>query len=336
MKSASLFSREALLVNFVAFLSVMFWSDMSLAASLILKWKDASSNETGFKVERALGTTGSFSQVGTVDANVQSYTDPSVSSGKTYCYRVRAYNSNGSSTASNQACANVASTTVSTVSLGSGSGSTSNSGSTSSSTSGSIIPISTSTTIQNNDAPWTNYRFKVKLKSNDNDTIGVMFRYQDQDNYYRFLWSKEGSLRRLEKQVNGRFSTLSEDVVPYNQGQTYELEIIAKGNTLRVRIDDSEIFYNVDSSLTRGTVALYTCHNTGNYFDDVLVQDFNGATLLRENFEAGRANGWLVVDEGLSYGPSKWAIFDGTLVQSSNIGSSARGDFLGTYALYTN
>jgi hypothetical protein len=127
----------------------------------------------------------------------------------------------------------------------------------------------------------------------------------------------------------------SEDVVPYTKGQTYDLEIIAKGTSLKVRIDDSEIFYDVDSSLTWGTVALYTCYSTGN-FDDVHVQDFSGATLLSEDFNDGRANGWVIVDDGYEYRPSVWAISNGTLVQSSNIGSSVGRHSLGTYLLYTN
>jgi hypothetical protein len=336
MKSAKLFSREGLLVTVFALISALSWSNTSLAASLRLNWKDASSNETGFKIERASGTAGAFSHIATVGANVQSYTDSSVSGGNTYCYRVRAHNSTGSSSPSNQACANVTSSGGSTVPIGgSGNGSTSgSSGSTSSSSGASVIPISTSTTIENHDVLWKNYRFTVKMKSTDNDAIGVMFRYQDHNNYYRFIWDREKRSRRLEKQVNGRFYTLSEDVVPYKQGQTYELEIIAKGNSLKVRIDDSDIFYDVDSSLTWGTVALYSCYNTGTYFDDVHVQDFNGATLLREDFNDNRAGGWVIVNH--RYRPSIWTISNGFLAQSSNIGSSVENDSLGTYVLYTN
>ena len=125
-----------------------------------------------------------------------------------------------------------------------------------------------------------------------------MFRYQDENNHYRFIWYREKNSRRLERRVNGKFYTLSEDAVPYKPGQTYELEIIATGKNLKVRIDDSDIFYDVDSSLTWGTVALYTGFNAGSYFDDVHVQDLTGATLLREDFNDGRANGWAIVDAG--------------------------------------
>jgi hypothetical protein len=117
------------------------------------------------------------------------------------------------------------------------------------------------------------------LKSTDEDALGVMFRYQDKNNYYRFIWDRAKRSRRLEKRVNGKFYILSEDIVPYNKGQTYELRILANGKHLTVKIDDADIFYAGDSSLTGGTVALYTCRNTGSYFDDVHVQDFNGTTL---------------------------------------------------------
>ena len=114
MKSARLFSRDGLLVTVFTLVSALSWSNTSLAASLVLSWKDTSSNETGFKVERALGTAGSFSQIASVGANMQSYTDSSISGGNTYCYRVRAYNSTGSSSPSNKACVNVTSSSGST------------------------------------------------------------------------------------------------------------------------------------------------------------------------------------------------------------------------------
>ncbi len=61
-----------------------------------LSWVDNSSNEAGFKIERKTGA-GAYSQVGTVLAGIQTYTNTSVSGGYTYTYRVRAYNLGGNS-----------------------------------------------------------------------------------------------------------------------------------------------------------------------------------------------------------------------------------------------
>ncbi|HUU18904.1 MAG TPA: family 16 glycoside hydrolase, partial [Sedimentisphaerales bacterium] len=118
---------------------------------------------------------------------------------------------------------------------------------------------------------WTNYTTAVTIKSADNDIIGIMFRYQDENNYYRFSWDQERSYRRLVKCVNGQFTLLAEDSVPYVIGQNYQVKIVAQGSTLQVSIDGSPVFSVNDSSLSSGTIALYSWGNTGSYFDNIRV-----------------------------------------------------------------
>lgn len=69
-----------------------------------LSWQDNSNNEQGFKIERKTQG-GSYSQITSVSANTQNYNDTGLNSGTNYCYRVRAYNANGESAPSNEACA---------------------------------------------------------------------------------------------------------------------------------------------------------------------------------------------------------------------------------------
>jgi fibronectin type 3 domain-containing protein len=66
-----------------------------------LTWSDNSTNEAGFRVQRALGTDGSFTTIARVDANVPTYTDSTAKAGKLYRYRVRAFNDVGPSAWSN-------------------------------------------------------------------------------------------------------------------------------------------------------------------------------------------------------------------------------------------
>ncbi len=73
------------------------FSPEALAAQLQLAWVDNSANEDGFKIDRLTGATGAFVPIATVGANVTSYTDPNLSYGTNYCYRVRAFNSAGDS-----------------------------------------------------------------------------------------------------------------------------------------------------------------------------------------------------------------------------------------------
>ncbi|MFC0878583.1 T9SS type A sorting domain-containing protein [Saccharicrinis sp. FJH2] len=63
--------------------------------AILLRWTDNSFNEDGFIVER--GTDGSFVAVDTVKAGTNIYVDRNLNSSTTYQYRLKAYNSGGSS-----------------------------------------------------------------------------------------------------------------------------------------------------------------------------------------------------------------------------------------------
>jgi titin len=68
-----------------------------------LAWADNSSNETGFKIERKTGSGGTYMQIDTVAANATSYSSTGLSGSTEYYYQVRAYNSGGNSSYSNEA-----------------------------------------------------------------------------------------------------------------------------------------------------------------------------------------------------------------------------------------
>ena len=186
----------------------------------------------------------------------------------------------------------------------------------------------------------TDYLVTLTMRSDDHDVIGVIFRYQDNNNYYRFSWNGQDAYRRLVKRENGVFTLLAEDSARYVPGQTYQVEIVAQGTTLEVSIDGALIFSVTDTSFTEGVIALYSWGNQGSYFDDVLVEDlFTGTVLFSEDFNAGDLSGWTIVDEGTISAPSAWSAATRTLVQSSNMYSGQatdRADLakLGTYALH--
>ncbi len=72
-------------------------SAVAISTSQInLTWSDTA-NETGFKIERRLGSSGAWSQITTRSANVTSYSDTGLAAGTAYSYRVRAYNAAGDS-----------------------------------------------------------------------------------------------------------------------------------------------------------------------------------------------------------------------------------------------
>ena len=62
-----------------------------------LTWQDNSSNESGFKIERASASGGPWTQIGLVGANVTSCAHTGLTASTKYYYRARAYNASGNS-----------------------------------------------------------------------------------------------------------------------------------------------------------------------------------------------------------------------------------------------
>lgn len=69
-----------------------------------LRWTDASSNETGFKLERKSGS-GNYAQIATPASNTTSFADLELAPQTTYHYRIRATNAAGDSAYSNEVSA---------------------------------------------------------------------------------------------------------------------------------------------------------------------------------------------------------------------------------------
>ncbi len=64
-------------------------------SSVELSWKDRSKNETGFQIERRLGTSGDFEIVGSTSSNVVTFEDSDLEASTKYTYKVRAFNDAG-------------------------------------------------------------------------------------------------------------------------------------------------------------------------------------------------------------------------------------------------
>ena len=75
------------------------------SSAIDLSWEDNSSDESDFEVERSLGDANNFANIGSVGANVTTFSDSRLSAETTYDYRVRATNGAGNSDYSNTATA---------------------------------------------------------------------------------------------------------------------------------------------------------------------------------------------------------------------------------------
>ncbi len=87
------------------------------ASQINLAWTDNASNEDGFKIERKTGAGGTYAEVGSVGANVTSFSNTGLAASTQYFYRVFAHNAGGNSTYSNEANATTSAASGSNLAL---------------------------------------------------------------------------------------------------------------------------------------------------------------------------------------------------------------------------
>ncbi len=107
----------------------------------------------------------------------------------------------------------------------------------------------------------SDYRFNVdavSLASERAEDLGIMFRYEDDDNYYRLSVNGKYGFTRLERKVDGVFSPLAVNGRGDIHGQSIRYTIDVTGNQIQVWINEEAVFAVEDDALPAGTIALYT------------------------------------------------------------------------------
>ncbi len=105
-------SRMAAIVTYTSLDSPTSLSTTSTSSAIGLAWSDNSSNEDGFRIERATSEFGTYTQIATSTINATSFEDASVTADTYYCYRVIAFNTGGYSPAYSNTSCNTAYTVV--------------------------------------------------------------------------------------------------------------------------------------------------------------------------------------------------------------------------------
>jgi hypothetical protein len=126
--------------------------------------------------------------------------------------------------------------------------------------------------------PVADFALRTTLRSGSSGGVGLVFRFQDADNFLFFLMDGSGPFRLLGKKVDGSFGALESPGVDaaqgFETGRLYDLKITAAGPDLQVFLDDSLILEGRDSSLTgAGRVGVMTRNNdAARFFRISLVQ----------------------------------------------------------------
>lgn len=124
----------------------------------------------------------------------------------------------------------------------------------------------------------TDYRFTVEASriAGSSDDIGVMFRYTDNDNYYRLSINSESGSSRLESKVNGTFMTLGRNFRGYDGNQfIFDITVEVEGPLIQVFVNNDPLFSASSTDHASGGVALYG--RDGIRFDNISVAVNNTA-----------------------------------------------------------
>jgi hypothetical protein len=186
------------------------------------------------------------------------------------------------------------------------------------------------------DPTWNDIALRVRLASGDDGALGVLFRYTDDDNYYRFSTDRQGAYRRLVSKEAGVFRVLWQDPFPYVQNQSYELLIVAAGDRLEGYLDGVLAFRVTDAQHTQGRIGLYSSANTDARFAkvDVFPSSVSSSSYdLEDRFLVLKSSRWTFEDEGTVNAPSVWDVDGDRLVQTSAIRDTDATRAQGTNAL---
>lgn len=142
------------------------------------------------------------------------------------------------------------------------------------------------THIITGDSAWTDYSFNATVRSTDNDGVGLIFRYQDAQNYYRILlmndpaWSGRdmfgtpfnAPLQRIQKFVDGEPIILAENKVAeaYPSG-FFALTADVRGDTIQAFLNGKRILRAIDDTYRNGRIGLLSYANTGAHYDSIAV-----------------------------------------------------------------
>jgi len=116
------------------------------------------------------------------------------------------------------------------------------------------------------DPSWTDTRVTAHVVGTQATTVGVVTRYVDRRNYYRFEVGEigAGGGARIVSVVDGRYEVLAEDPAFEGfpvEGAGFDLSIEAVGNRMRGFVDGTLVVQGWSKHLESGRAGLYTAWN---------------------------------------------------------------------------
>ncbi len=117
------------------------------------------------------------------------------------------------------------------------------------------------------DYSFANYAVDVKAKILDgpqNSEVGILFDYQDSDNYYAVMFNGLGQWRVFKSEWNDdeedgkwyhRVRWTTDDLISRGVGATYEFRVVRQNDRIGVLLDETLLGWVPEGSFTSGTIA---------------------------------------------------------------------------------
>ncbi|HEX5720207.1 MAG TPA: hypothetical protein VF179_28895, partial [Thermoanaerobaculia bacterium] len=186
------------------------------------------------------------------------------------------------------------------------------------------------------DPEWTDYRLTVDLRSDSDSAVGVVFRYRDENNYYRLSLDADLRYRRLVKIESGQVTMLWEKGERgFAVGEPFRLIVEAVGPRLTGFFDGARIFEVVDAAHAQGRVGLYAWNNPGARCEHLEVRrpSLEALAWLRDRFAEGDLTGWSLVSEVSAPQAPTWETSGGALRLRSLLAQGGSPAYPGVYAV---
>lgn len=124
---------------------------------------------------------------------------------------------------------------------------------------------------------WTDYSFETSFNAADAGGLGLLFHYQDQNNYYKLELDSKDRFAQLIVMVDGIEKSLMLTRDTFSLNEDHRLRVEIRDNQVQAFLDGMALFADPieDRSFTSGTVGLYSWGTEGVSFDNVLVRELD-------------------------------------------------------------
>lgn len=115
---------------------------------------------------------------------------------------------------------------------------------------------------------------ETTLRADDDDGIGLVFRWQDVNNFYFFLMDGGRGYRLFAKKVEGAFQRLADGGLDVTRGfiagRRYRTQLVANGDRFLLYLDGELALQGQDASILRAGRVGFMCRgNNAAYFYDI-------------------------------------------------------------------